>query len=48
MGLWWRDYLKRLAEVNQREFGGQPPACCGHKPVHEPADQRQGPNEDER
>jgi len=38
---WWRGYLKRLAQVNQEEFGGRPPSCCDPKPVRELGTHRQ-------
>jgi hypothetical protein len=25
---WYSRWLRRLAEVNTQEFGGQPPSCC--------------------
>ncbi|MGE5605338.1 MAG: LDCC motif putative metal-binding protein [Bacteroidota bacterium] len=28
---WWKNFLKRLAEANTKEFGNQRPNCCDFK-----------------
>lgn len=29
---WWRDFLERLAEANEKEFYNRPPSCCSQLP----------------
>lgn len=28
---WWKNFLKKLAEANAKEFGNQRPTCCDFK-----------------
>lgn len=48
IGRWWRDCLKRLAQVNEEQFGGQPPSCCGGKSFPGLDDRRQRPGKERR
>lgn len=39
---WWKRFLQRIAEANERQFGSQPPDCC-RKPeqnVPRPSDEK--------
>ena len=31
---WLKKWLKKLAEANEKNFGGQPPDCCGVIKAH--------------
>jgi len=32
---WWKDFLERLAEASEKEFGGKPPECCAPKKMQD-------------
>ena len=31
---WIKKWLEKLAEANEKNFGGQPPDCCGSMKTH--------------
>lgn len=39
---WIKKWLEKLADANEKNFGGQPPDCCGSMKTH-PKPETQAP-----